>query len=150
MNQLKETQKACLNVLGSDIRTVPNWDLVRNVEGLRSSSWNPKRLGWWGRSGLGGSETWGSVPHILQHLWVFFSVAVISQRRKIGAEVSEWERERERGEGREWRERWDLEGYYEMYFEFLTVGVTVLRTSRWVFSAYVKRRFKLKFAYLQR
>lgn len=67
-NQFEENIEACLDVLGSDIRTVANRDLVGDVEGIGTSSWNPKRLGWWGRSGLCGSETRGSVPHILQHL----------------------------------------------------------------------------------
>lgn len=57
-----------LNVFGSDIRSVTNWDLVSHVEGLRTRSWNdPKRLCRRTRCRLGGSETGRSIPHLLQH-----------------------------------------------------------------------------------
>lgn len=43
--RIEKTQKAYLDILGSDIRRIANWDFVGDMKGLGASSRNPERLG---------------------------------------------------------------------------------------------------------
>lgn len=62
-----------LNVLSSDVRGVPDRNLVGYVERLGPGSRDAERLGRRRRGGLRRTETGRSVPHLLHHFLIRFS-----------------------------------------------------------------------------
>lgn len=130
-----------LNIFGSDIGAMTNWDFVSDMKGFGSSSWNTERFGWRWRSRFSWSKTGWHIPHFLHHLQflrVLFITKLFAVQKKELRNQKKWrwfqraEMNTEKSAERE-RTREDKKAVHSWIgynWIFCPLQVTVSQTSR--------------------